>query len=316
MRNPGQAGAPAAPYSAAMSAVESAATAATRREQRLRRVLEYIETRLDEPLDTATLAGVAAFSRFHFHRQFAALAGCTARDYLAQARLRSAAWRLAYRPRQSVAQIALACGYGSPEAFARAFKAATGQTPSAFRRQPDWPTWQAREDALRHIRSPHMPNPPVPSAVRIVDFPATRIALLVHRGDPQRLGESIRRFIAWRRARHLPPSAAATYNLLYDDPAAVPADEFRLGLAVATTREITAADDGLVAAWIPAGRCAVLRHRGDDDGLGDTLRCLYADWLPDSGEALRDHPPFLQRLAAFPDVAADAASTDVFLPLR
>ena len=37
---------------------------------RMRRVLDYIDRHLDSDLDLETVSGVAAFSKFHFHRQF------------------------------------------------------------------------------------------------------------------------------------------------------------------------------------------------------------------------------------------------------
>lgn len=45
-------------------------------QDRMRRVLDYIDRHLDADLDLETLSGVAAFSRFHFHRQFTATSGC------------------------------------------------------------------------------------------------------------------------------------------------------------------------------------------------------------------------------------------------
>ena len=39
---------------------------------RMQRVLDYIDQHLDGDLDLDTLAGIAAFSKFHFHRQFTA----------------------------------------------------------------------------------------------------------------------------------------------------------------------------------------------------------------------------------------------------
>src|SRR5260221_3730956 len=67
---------------------------------------------------------------------------------------------------------------------------------------------------------------------------------------------------------------------------------------------------------IPVGRCAVLRHTGADDGLAAAITHLYADWLPRSGEDLRDFPVYLQRITFFPDVPEHEAVTDIFLPLR
>ena len=38
--------------------------------KRMHRVVEYIDQHLDEPLELSTLAKVAHFSAFHFHRLF------------------------------------------------------------------------------------------------------------------------------------------------------------------------------------------------------------------------------------------------------
>ena len=46
--------------------------------------------------------------------------------------------------------------------------------------------------------------------IRILDFPATPVALLEHRGDPARIGDTIRRFIAWRRGAGLSPDRSAS----------------------------------------------------------------------------------------------------------
>ena len=67
---------------------------------------------------------------------------------------------------------------------------------------------------------------------------------------------------------------------------------------------------------IAGGRCAVLRHLGSDDMLGESVRYLYSEWLPRSGEELRDSPLFFQRVHFFPDVPEHEAITDIFLPLR
>ena len=53
---------------------------------------------------------------------------------------------------------------------------------------------------------------------------------------------------------------------------------------------------GVVAKTIPGGKCAVLRHVGSEAGLGETLYCLFAQWLPSSGAELRDFPVFFQRV--------------------
>jgi AraC family transcriptional regulator len=60
----------------------------------------------------------------------------------------------------------------------------------------------------------------------------------------------------------------------------------------------------------------VLRHIGSDDSFGEAARFLYAVWLPESGEEVRDYPLYCQRVAFFPDVPEHEAVTDLFLPLK
>ena len=84
----------------------------------MHRVVEHVDRHLDAELDLATLADVAHFSPFHFHRLFAAWMGETLGDYVRRRRLEVAATRLAAQPRVPVLQIALSTGFGSSEAFA------------------------------------------------------------------------------------------------------------------------------------------------------------------------------------------------------
>lgn len=160
-----------------------------------------------------------------------------------------------------------------------------------------------------------MPPAYTPDQVRIVEFPATRVASLEHRGDPRRLGASIRKFIDWRRENRLPPERSATFNVLHTDEIGIPPADFRFELCAATQREIAPNDYGVVAKTLPAGRCAVLRHTGSDATLRAALAYLYGEWLPGSGEEPRDFPPFLERVAFYPEVPEHEAITDIYLPL-
>jgi AraC family transcriptional regulator len=283
---------------------------------RFRKVFDYIDSHLDEPLSVETLGGVAAFSKFHFHRQFTGLFGLSVYSYIQLCRLKRASYQLAFRDTQIV-DVAVASGYEGPEGFARAFRKNFGQSPSEFRKRPQWTAWHETYQPLTELRQKHMGNTYRTDEVRIDILKDTRVAVLEHRGDPQRIGDSIRQFIQWRKQNHLPPRVSATFNILYDDPATtVPAD-FRLDLCAAIGRqEVPPNEFGVVTKIIPGGRCAVLRHVGSDDNLGDALKFLYTGWLPQSGEELRDFPPYVQRLKFFPEVPEHEAVIDAFLPLK
>jgi AraC family transcriptional regulator len=292
------------------------AARARRERARFRKVLDHIETHLHEDLTLERLAAVAAWSKFHFQRQFALRVGVGVARYIQLKRLHRAAFQLAFRQRAAVGEIAAASGYGGPEAFARAFRQRVGQTPSEFRAQPLWALWHAAYQPLRAVMAIHMTQPCSADQVRIVDFVPTRVAVLEHRGAPHLLGDSIRRFIEWRKQNHLPPRLSATYNIVYDDPLDTRPEDYRLDLCAAVPGEVAANAQGVVGKTLPGGRCAVLRHVGTDQGLAAAAAFLYTQWLPASGESLRDVPLVFQRIRFFPDVAEHEAVTDVFLPLR
>lgn len=283
---------------------------------RLRKVLQHIDDHLDEALTVERLSEVAAFSKYHFHRQFSQRFGIGVHKYIQLVRLRRASYQLAFRPHMRILDIALACGYESHEAFTRAFRQNFEQTPSEFRERPRWQAWHSTCGVLRELRREPLARPLTASGVQIRSFPETRVAVLSHRGDPALLGESLRRFIAWRRENRLPPARSATFNLLYGDPRDTPAEQFRMDLCAATEAEVHGNGIGVVSRTLPAGRCAVLRHIGPDDTLDLSFRFLYGAWLAQSSETPRDFPLFVQRLSFFPDVPENELASDIFLPLR
>ena len=108
----------------------------------------------------------------------------------------------------------------------------------------------------------------------------------------------------------------STFNILYDDPADVEPERFRLDLCVATNSDALPLAIGMAWKTIPKGRCALFRHLGSDETLGETIRWLYAMWLPYSGVIPRDFPLWVKREKFFPDVPEHEAVTDIYLPIE
>ncbi|WP_108125166.1 AraC family transcriptional regulator [Saccharospirillum mangrovi] len=283
-----------------------------RYDERFQRVLDYIDSHLDEPLDLNRLSDVACCSKFHFQRQFAYYYGISLYQFVQWLRLRRASFQLVYRTDRSILDIALEAGFGSAEAFSRAFKRCFEQSPSDFRAAPNGTTWRQLQTLSRtrpmKLGQHH-------ADVRVIDFPATPIAVLTHRGPEPDLHLSIRRFIEWRKAHGVTPSVSRTFNIVYEDPALIPPEDYRMDLAASIKGPVADNDAGVVASELPAGRCAVLRHHGSTDNLIDTVRFLYGEWLPNSGEEVRNFPIFFERLSLFPDLPETEQQTDVFLPL-
>lgn len=282
---------------------------------RMQRVLDHIEQHLDDDLDLDVLSRVAAFSKFHFHRQFSALFGISPHRYVQLARMKRASYRLAFRETDAVTDIALDAVYENSETFTRVFRERIGQSPSEFRQTPEWESWLATFDPLTKARNKYMTNYSKDD-VNIVEFSATAIAVMEHRGDPTKIGDTIQQFIAWRKTAGLPPRVSDTFNIFHTDPLTASPAEFHMDLCASTDRKIAQNDAGVRAGTIPAGRCAVLRMTGSSDDLEEAATFLYRAWLPASGEDTRDFPFFCQRISFFPDVPENAAVTDLFVPLK
>jgi AraC family transcriptional regulator len=282
---------------------------------RMRRVLDHIDRHLDDDLDLDTVSAVAAFSKFHFHRQFTATFGLSVHRYVQLARMKRASYRLAYSDAHNVTDIAMDAGYDAPDAFARAFRQRFGQSPSSFQKSPDWEPWLAAFGPLDNARSKLM-KIFTTDDVTIRDVPATKVAIMEHRGDPATLGDTIRRFIAWRRSAGLHPKTNPTFNVWHSERRPVPPADYRMDLCVGTDRPIAANGEDITAGEIPGGRCAVLRVVGYTDNLEPAALYLYRDWLPASGEEARDFPIYCQRLSFFPEVPEHETVADVFLPLK
>ncbi len=270
--------------------------------------MEFIQRHLSEPLSVERLSRVSGLSPFHFHRRFRAYAGVNVARLIGLLRLRRASYQLAFQPRARIIDIALDAGFSNPESFTRAFRRAYGQTPSAFRNQPDWHSW-------RHRQPPQISRRQDPMNVQVIHFEPTTVATLEHRGSPASLMSSVARFIEWRKSSGLSPIATnATYGIPRSGPETAPS-EFRWDICGEVQGDVPSNPHGVVRKVIPGGRCAVTEHVGSTDLLTHTVRQLQAEWLPGSGERLGDHPCFFEYVRRVPAVAEHEQLTRVYLPL-
>jgi AraC family transcriptional regulator len=281
-------------------------------ERRIHRVLEHIDQHLDERLDLATLAAIAHFSPFHFHRLFAAWTGETLGDYLRRRRVEVAALRLLRRPSLGVLQVALAVGFGSGEAFARAFKAHFGVAPSAWR--------TSKSNVDQDAGFGRLQNQPFSQFcedlhVRLTTRTPTDFLYLRRTGP---FGDPLGNFwteTVMPRVVADGLSRQARYGLVHDDPDVTDPARCRYDAGCempAGHRPAT----GWLTSTIPGGSYAVLGFEGISAEAPTAWNRLLRDWLPSSGMQL-DARPYLEHYA--PDRPAKTASgvftCDLCLPV-
>ncbi|MCJ9430606.1 AraC family transcriptional regulator [Kordiimonas marina] len=283
---------------------------------RMLRVLDHVDQHLDDDLDLAEVSSVAAFSKFHFHRQFKAIFGISLHHYVQLARMRRASQDLANGNGESVTEIALTAGYEAPDAFARAFRKRFGQSPSGFRKSPDWEPWLMAFRPFNAARSIMMETTFLPDQVNIREVAPTRVAIFEHRGGPETLNATIERFIEWRKAAGLSPRTNPTFNIWYSERRPANPDDYSMDLCIGLDADqpIEVADENVKIGEIPGGRCAVLRVNGDTHNLEPAALYLYRDWLPTSGEEMRDFPIYCRRF--FLDEPELGTAAELHLPLK
>lgn len=274
---------------------------------RLERVYARIHADPAGDLSLDELAAVAALSRFHFHRIFTAMTGETLAEAVRRIRLNRAAHAL-WSSRAPVAGIARAHGYPNPGSFSRAFRAAFGQTPAAFRR-----AGAALPARLR--RPPGTGDPPM-FPVTLSDEPARRVIGADHRGPYDRIGAAFARLGAVLGPRNLwPRTRGVMVGVSFDDPGLVPAAELR-GLAGVDVGPDLPCPEGLSEIVLPGGPYAVMTYRGPYPGIAAAYDWLYGDWLRASGRAPREAPGFEIYRNSPAQAAPEDLRTDIFLPLE
>ncbi|MBR0796849.1 helix-turn-helix transcriptional regulator [Bradyrhizobium jicamae] len=97
------------------------------------RIADYIEAHLHESITLDQLAGVADLSVVQFIRQFKRATGLTPHQYVMRARVNRAR-HLLVEGKESIAILALHCGFSSQEHLTRIFGMFLGTTPAAYRR--------------------------------------------------------------------------------------------------------------------------------------------------------------------------------------
>lgn len=108
----------------------------------------------DHEADGAALAARLHLSRFHLDRMVSAVAGEPPRALRRRVLLERAAYRLV-TTRRSILDVAVEAGYGSHEAFTRAFTRGYGLTPSVWRARPTTTRIEGPSDIHFHPPGSH-----------------------------------------------------------------------------------------------------------------------------------------------------------------
>jgi len=280
----------------------------------INRVVDYIDAHLAESLDLETLADVAHFSPWHFHRLFQAFTGETLADRVRRRRLETAAARLLESPPQSALAIALDVGFGSAEVFSRAFRGHFGVTPTAWRQgafrawarkhrvqlrkihQADRKTNQATvtgfsQDGDVWPKGRHRRKGGNAMHVEMRTLPETRVAYMRHVGPygSSSITKMWMRFGALCGEHGLLTPRPTMFGISQDSPKITAPDKCRYDACVEVDDRFQPKDEiGVQTIW--GGRYACTRFTGAAADIHDAWMRFIGGWIPDSGYQCENHP--------------------------
>jgi AraC family transcriptional regulator len=284
----------------------------------LSRAVAHIGDHLAGDLGTETLAREAAMSPYHFHRMFRAYFGTTVAGYVTWRRLQRAC-ELLGRDGASVLDVALAVGYESAQALAKAMRRELDTTPSAVR-AGSAPHWQR----LFERRGAAAGDPQDPSLrPQFVELPPLDVLTATGRGmDDGDMGRAAQQGFGelWPalEAAALRERVKRCVAILPDEPQDRNDQQARMwcGAVFDAPRPAIALRGSLAWQQLPAGRHAVFTHIGPYSELHRAWTAIYRQWLPATGYALRDTPPFEHYVNDPRDVPPALCRTDIHLPLQ
>ncbi|MEV0442402.1 AraC family transcriptional regulator [Streptomyces spectabilis] len=275
--------------------------------ERLNQAMEHIEAHLGEPIEVRDLARIAMTSEYHFRRLFSALAGVPLSEYIRLRRLSTAGAEVLAGER-TLLDIAVRHGYGSGEAFARAFRAVHGVGPSEARRTGAALRSQPRMSFRLIVEGSSSMR------YRIVDKDEFRVVgkkarvPLVHEGANPAIADFIRSIDAetLRRVAALsdqePKGIVGVSDQL--DPSRAEGTELDYYHGVVTCAEAPA---GLDVLAVPAGAWAVFENSGPfPQALQHLWRDVFTQWFPSNPYRSRPGPEILRVNVSEDRARADA----------
>jgi AraC family transcriptional regulator len=273
----------------------------------VQKALWFVESHLREPIALEDVASRSGVSPYHLTRAFDAVTGHSLMRYVRVRRLSEAARELS-RGAPDILTVALDAGYGSHEAFTRAFRDQFGLTPEQLR-------GRGRLDNIPLTEPIVMDSSPMPTLAP-PRFETTKPLLLA--GLVARYNQEASAAIPsqWEKLQpflgHVPKQIGQTaYGACYNTDQEGNFD-YLCGVEVGDFSDLP---DGFATLRVPAQRYAVFRQSEHISTIRRTLSAIFSKWLPESGHRPADAPT-LERYGPEFNGAIGTGGFEIWIPIE
>jgi len=243
--------------------------------------LWYIDGHLRGDLSLAAIADAAGVSRFHLSRAFAVTTGQSLSGYIRARRLSEAAKAIAGGA-PNLLDVALEAGYGSHEAFTRAFR-------QHFEITPD----ELRARGLDHLPLQELIRMNEPTTTTLAPPRILRRDAMLISGLLQRCNYSNAGMVSqWERfvphLGHIPGQVGnVAYGVVYNGDEA--GCDYMTGVEVS---QFVGQPPEFARLRIPEQTYAVFEHRDHISSINATWQAIWNEALPQYGYKAADGPAF------------------------
>jgi AraC family transcriptional regulator len=267
----------------------------------------YIESHFGKAIALSEVAAMAGMSRHHLSRRFSQMTGQHLNRYLRARRLSEAARQLAGGA-DNILTVALDAGYGSHEAFTRAFREDFGITPETVRARRDLSGLTLQEPIrMTTIEKPDLPAP------RIETLDAFLIAGLGADFEP---GKAAGIPALWQKLNeyfgHIPGQTDKTAFGVCTMLSGKPGFRYVAGVRIAKGQDLPAEFETTA---VPAQTWAMFQHHGHVNGIPATVDAAFRTWLPTSGRKIGSFPDVLEFYGEDFDPETGLGRVEIWLPL-
>lgn len=246
-------------------------------------LIDYIEDNLSEALSIDKVAAHAGYARHHFQRLFSAATGTTLGGYITHRRLTLAACKLV-QTKTRIIEIALEAGYGSQEAFSRAFKEMYSFTPAQFRQRGLMPALRHfadyRDGLYAHVQA--HPELATPRRCRRESLTLLGLEGTARRQEIGALATTLWTDLA-RRINEIPQltqkKERAGYGVVSSADEQDSVDQRLTYMAAIEAPQEATPPQGMIRRTLEAQDYLVFTHRGPMETLALTNRYIWGIWL-------------------------------------
>lgn len=275
----------------------------------IEKAIWFIESHFARDITLDELAGLCGLSRFQMSRLFPHATGMTVTAYVRGRRLTEAARALANGARD-ILPVALQAGYGSHEAFSRAFRDQFGLTPAEVRARASLDgialVEPMRKDPDLAVRLPP-PRFETPGPLLIAGL-GRRFAFSDFAGIPA-LWQELHPHLGQIPGQ----KGSTTYGVVTHVAAGGDSYFYLAGVEVSDGSHL---DPGFTGVRLPAQRWAVFTQEGHITTIVSTINAVFGQALPAAGLTAGDLPDVLERYGESFDPYTGKGGFEIWVPVK